>query len=209
MKKLCGLLASTLLLALPAVNAQEDNADLYDIAGEFAFVRVQYDSYYDGGWYGGPWATDFPASDENFLRGVARLTNVRVMGQPIILRFDSEEIFDYPFLYALEMGRNGGISLSPQETENLREYLLRGGFLLIDDFWGQRQWDAFYTDFSRIFPDRQLVELQSDHEIFHTFYDIDGPQMIPGRGGRQGFGQAGMNTASNHAILDDDGRVMC
>ena len=50
MKKLCGLLASTLLLALPAVNAQEDNADLYDIAGEFAFVRVQYDSYYDGGW---------------------------------------------------------------------------------------------------------------------------------------------------------------
>ena len=89
MKKLCGLLASTLLLALPAVNAQEDNADLYDIAGEFAFVRVQYDSYYDGGWYGGPWATDFPASDENFLRGVARLTNVRVMGQPIILRFDS------------------------------------------------------------------------------------------------------------------------
>ena len=146
------------LLGLPlTLEAQENNPDLYDAAGEFAFARIQYDSYYDGGWYGGPWATDFPASDENFLRGVARLTNVRVMSKPIVLRFDSDEIFDYPFLYALEMGRNGGLSLSPKELENLREYLLRGGFLLIDDFWGERQWDAFYADFSRIFPDRCLL----------------------------------------------------
>jgi len=125
--------------------------DLYDIAGEFAFVRVNYDSYYSGGFYGGPWQTDFPAADENFLRGVARLTNVRVMSEPIVLRFDDEEIFDYPFLYALEMGRNGGLYFSPEEIENLREYLLRGGFLLIDDFWGQGQWDAFYRDFPNFF----------------------------------------------------------
>ncbi len=208
------LALTTVLLALIAGNAAGqarfgiDNSDLYDIAGEFAFVRVQYDSYYDGGWYGGPWLTDFPASDENFLRGVARLTNVRVMSEPIVLRFDDEEIFDYPFLYALEMGRNGGLSLSPQEVENLREYLLRGGFLLIDDFWGERQWDAFYRDFSLLFPDRELVELPPNHEIFRTFFDIDGPQMIPGRGGRQGIGQAGIDIASNHAVLDDHGRVM-
>ncbi|HAJ75537.1 MAG TPA: hypothetical protein DCM64_03685, partial [Gammaproteobacteria bacterium] len=139
------------LLILPIAQpsrAQLDNPDLYDIAGEFAFVRVQYDSYFSGGYYGGPWLTDFPAADENFLRGVARLTNVRVMSQPIVLRFDDEEIFDYPFLYALEMGRNGGLSLKPREVENLREYLLRGGFLLIDDFWGERQWDSFYRDFA-------------------------------------------------------------
>ena len=188
--------------------AQVDQPDLYDIAGEFAFVRVRYNSYYDGGFYGGTWTTDFPAADENFLRGVARLTNVRVMSTPIVLQFDDEEIFDYPFLYALEMGRNGGLSLSPAEIENLREYLLRGGFLLIDDFWGVRQWDDFYRDFSQVFPDRELVELQSNHEIFHTFYDIDGAQMIPGRGGRQGLGQQGIDSASNHAILDDNGRVM-
>ena len=127
-----------LLTSLPA-GAQQALPELDDIAGEFAFVRIQYDSYYGGGFYGGPWLTDFPASDENFLRGVARLTNVRVMSEPIVLRFDDEEIFDYPFLYALEMGRGGGLSLSPAETENLREYLLRGGFLLIDDFWGQQQ----------------------------------------------------------------------
>ncbi len=203
-------LALSLLLTTytSALFGQDDLPELYDIAGEFAFVRIQYDSYYSGGYYGGPWATDFPAADENFLRGVARLSNVRVMNKPIVLRFDDEEIFNYPFLYALEMGRNGGLSLSPAESENLREYLLRGGFLLIDDFWGEQQWDAFYRDFSQLFPDRQLTELNSSHEIYHTFYDIDGPQMIPGRGGRRGFGQAGIDIASNHAIIDDDGRVM-
>ena len=197
-----------MLVMISGVNAQQTPALSIDVAGEFAFVRIQYDSYFGDGFYGGPWLTDFPASDQNFLRGVSRLTTVRVIDEPILLRFDDEEIFDYPFLYALEMGRGGGISLSPSEIGNLREYLLRGGFLLIDDFWGQQQWDAFYRDFSQIFPDREMVELQAGHEIYHTFYDIDGPQMIPGRGGRQGFGQAGMNNASNHAIVDDNGRVM-
>ena len=191
-----------------AAIGQVRQSDLIDAAGEFAFVRIQYDSYYSGGFYGGPWATDFPAADENFLRGVARLSNVRVVEKPIVLRFDDDEIFNYPFLYALEMGRNGGISLSPEEIQNLREYLLRGGFLLIDDFWGEQQWNAFYQGFSQIFPDREIIELNSSHEIYHTFYDIDGAQMIPGRGGRRGFGQAGMDNASNHAILDDEGRVM-
>jgi hypothetical protein len=103
-----------LLSASPVrVHAQIDQPGLYDIGGEFAFVRIQYDSYYSSDFYGGPWATDFPAADENFLRGVARLSNVRVMEEPIVLRFDDDEIFNYPFLYALEMGRNGGISLSP------------------------------------------------------------------------------------------------
>ena len=86
-------LVLTCLLAATA-SAQEDQPDLYDIGGEFAFVRMHYNSYYDGGFYGGPWATDFPAADENFLRGVARLTNVRVMSSPIVLRFDDQEIFD-------------------------------------------------------------------------------------------------------------------
>ena len=180
------LLCQLLGICVPLLTGVTQAAEDIDEAGEFAFIRVQYDSYFPGGFYGGPWATDFPAADENFLRGVARLTNVRVEPQAKVLRFDDEEIFDYPFLYALEMGRNGGISLSPEEIENLREYLLRGGFLLIDDFWGEQQWDAFYQDFSRVFPDREMIELTPDHEIYHSFYDIDGAQMIPGRGGRRG-----------------------
>ena len=86
--------------------------------------------------------------------------------------------------------------------------MLRGGFLLIDDFWGQRQWDNFYAAFSQVFPDREIIELQPDHEIFHVYYDIDGPTMIPALYRSDEFGEQGIDFASNHAILDDEGRVM-
>ena len=176
--------------------------------GEFNFVRVQFDTYWGGGFGYGTWSIDFPDADINFLRGVARLTNIKVEQDPIVLRFDDEKIFDYPFLYMLEVGQNGGIVLSQKETENLREYLLRGGFLLIDDFWGQRQWDNFYAAFKQVFPDREIKELNADHEIFHVYYDIDGPQMIPALYRSDEFGEQGIDRASNHAILDDHGRVM-
>ena len=150
------LLVTLLLMILlnPVVYAQvplqvDPYAPDYDAGGEFNFVRVQFDTYYGGGFRGGfgggTWAVDFPDADINFLRGVSRLTNIRVMSDPIVLRLDDEDIFDYPFLYMLEVGQNGGVSFNPQEIENLREYLLRGGFLLVDDFWGTRQWDNFYT----------------------------------------------------------------
>ena len=64
----------------------------------------------------GPWSIDFPDADINFLRGVSRLTNIRVMSEPIVLRFDDEGIFNYPFLYMLEVGQGGGLSLSPDEV---------------------------------------------------------------------------------------------
>ena len=139
-------------LSMAAFAAEDDLTELvYDDAGEFNFVRVQFDTYYGGGFGYGPWSIDFPDADINFLRGVSRLTNIRVMSEPIVLRFDDEKIFDYPFLYMLEVGQGGGLSLTPNEVENMREYLLRGGFLLIDDFWGQRQWDNFYAAFSLVF----------------------------------------------------------
>ncbi|MFM1895530.1 MAG: hypothetical protein RLZZ385_604 [Pseudomonadota bacterium] len=209
------LLAAGLLMASGAVTAQIDpHAPAYDQGGEFNFVRVQFDSYYGGGFGGyggfseGTWAIDFPAADMNFLRGVSRLTNIRVMSDPIVLRLDDPEIFDYPFLYMLEVGQGGGVNFNPLEIENLREYLLRGGFLLIDDFWGTRQWDNFYAAFTQVFPDREIVQLAPDHEIFHCYYDIDGPQMIPALGRTDEYGEQDVDVASNHAILDDSGRVM-
>ncbi len=188
----------------------------YDPGGEFNFVRVQFDTWQGGGgggWgYFGDgrptWSIDFPGADMNFLRGVSRLTNIRVMRDPIVLRFDDERIFDYPFLYMLEVGQQGGIMLSQEEIDNVREYLLRGGFLLIDDFWGERQWSNFHDSFSQIFPEREIVELPHDHEIFRTYYDIEGPQMIPALSRDNTRGEQGIDVASNHAILDDFGRVM-
>lgn len=201
------------LLAQPLMSPQQGMPQMMpedvDIAGEFSFARVQYNSYYQGGFgYGGPWSVDFPDADRNFLRGVARLSNVRVMPEPIVLRLDDERIYEYPFLYMLEVGRNGGPYFSPTELGNLREYLLRGGFLLIDDFWGTREWQAFESSFSAVFPGREIVRLPADHEIFRVYYDIDGPQMIPALGNESNQPERDVNEASLHAILDDDGRIM-
>ena len=155
----------------PQITGIDD--DIYDLgddrAGEFNFVRIMFDSYYGRGYGFGPWSIDYPDADINFLRGVSRLTNIRVMREPIRLRFNDPDIFDYPFLYMLEVGQAGGITLAPDEIEMLREYLLRGGFLLIDDFWGQREWNNFYAAFSQVFPDREIIKLESDHEIFHVY----------------------------------------
>ena len=176
---------------------------------DFTFVRLQYDSaggYFDSRY--GSWSTDHPAADLNFLRGVIRLTNIRADPEPLVLRLDDERLFTHTFLYGLEMGRNGGIVLNEKEIENLRDFLLRGGFLFIDDFWGTYQWEIFHRTFSKVFPDRKLQELKSDHPIFHSFYDIDGPQMIPAVGNVFNAPEQDVAMASNHAILDNDGRVM-
>ncbi len=202
------LLFLTTWLALGAAAAAQSPPIDRDDAGEFNFVRVQFDTHYVSSAGFENWTIDFPDADENFLRGVSRLTNIRVLDNPIVLRLDDEQIFDYPFLYMLEVGQNGGIALSPAELENLREYLLRGGFLLIDDFWGQLEWDNFQAAFNEVFPGREIVELTPDHEIFHIYYDIDGPQMIPALYRTDEVGERGIDHASNHAIFDDAGRIM-
>ncbi|MEC8859018.1 MAG: DUF4159 domain-containing protein [Pseudomonadota bacterium] len=213
---LLGMLLSPFLDAQPLLAPPPERSpgqsqlpeDAPDLAGEFAFVRVQYDSYYRGGFGYGPWSVDFPAADRNFLRGVSRLSNIRVMSEPIVLRLDDDEIFEYPFLYMLEVGRNGGPYFSPPELQNLREYLLRGGFLLIDDFWGTREWQAFENSFQMVFPERDIVQLPPDHEIFRIYYDTNGPQMIPALGNPENIPERDASVATTHAILDDTGRVM-
>jgi len=151
---------------------------------------------------------DYPAADINFLRGVKRLTNIHINSSPTVLRLADDRIFEYPFLYMLEMGRNGGPKFTEKEIKNLREYLLRGGFLFIDDFWGTWEWDNFYRAFVKIFPERSLVELDEDHQIFHCFYDINGPQMIPAISNISNYPEQDIDRAINRAVLDDDGRVM-
>ena len=167
LKKLPQSLTAVMLLSMgsiveaqvfPQINPRGDNVpDLtYDEGGEFNFVRVQFDTYYGQGFGFGTWSIDFPDADMNFLRGVSRLTNIRVMSEPIVLRIDDEGIFDYPFLYMLEVGQAGGLVLDPAETENLKEYLLRGGFLLIDDFGDSGIGTFFSPHFHRFFPIEKL-----------------------------------------------------
>ena len=225
------LLSFIFLLVFPTLCFSEPSSgDTTESSDAFTFIRIQYDNYGHGGdemgWGGGgggwggrgggggwrfrgTWAVDYPDADFNFLKGVTRLTNIDINADPAVLRLDDDRIFEYPFLYMLEMGRGGGPNFSEKEIKNLREYLLRGGFVFIDDFWGTWEWDNFYSAFARVFPDRPMVELDRDHPIFHTFYDINGPQMIPGiRGFYYNHAEQDAEAARNRAILDNDGRVM-
>jgi hypothetical protein len=142
----------------------------------FTFVRVEYDSFRGGGRRGGGWLTDWPDSDLNFSYRLQQLTSLKVNPDPITLRLTDKKIFDYPFLYMIEPGR---MWLEDAEVKALRKYLLNGGFLMVDDFWGEREWDNLYSEMKRVFPDREPQELAIEHEIFHCVYDLNEKPQIP------------------------------
>jgi hypothetical protein len=127
--------------------------------------------------FNGGWGTDFPASDCKFMWGVERLTNIRVYDKtPHLVTALDEKLFRYPYLYIVSPHR---MNLSPQEAAALREYLLRGGFLHMDDFWGLEQREAVTEEMRKIFPDREMVKLNLKHEVFHTFFEVDTVMQIP------------------------------
>jgi hypothetical protein len=139
----------------------------------FTFVRVRYSSY---GYRGGKWATDYPDSDLNFSFRLQQLTALETDPHGKILELTDDAIFDYPWMYLIEPG---DMYLEDAEVANLRKYLLNGGFLMVDDFWGQREWDNFYDNIKRVFPDREPVELPLEHEIFHCVYDLKKKPQVP------------------------------
>jgi hypothetical protein len=145
----------------------------------FTFVRIEYDSVGGRrGWGGGysRWATDFPDSDLNLSFRLQELTTLKVDPNGKILRLTDDELLDYPFIYFLEPG---GLYLSDAEIAALRRYLLRGGFLMVDDFWGGDEWNGFYEPFSRVFPEYQLTELELDHPIFSCVYTLTEKPQVP------------------------------
>ncbi|MGI8988411.1 MAG: DUF4159 domain-containing protein [Bryobacteraceae bacterium] len=148
---------------------------------EWAFARLRYPSgRYAGFWGGrGSWPTDFPKADRQFVQGVRRLTRIsaRSSEQVIDLSLDNNEIFNWPWVYAVEVGH---WDLTQAQCKLLREYLLRGGFLMVDDFHGTYEWDVFTASMNRIFPDRPIVEIDSKDPIFHVLYDLDERIQVPG-----------------------------
>ena len=148
---------------------------------EWTFARLRYPSgRYSG--YGSEQrqlAHRFPQADRQFLQGVRRLTRIhtRSTEQVIDLIGDPEEIFNWPWVYAVEVGH---WDLTDEQCKLLREYLLRGGFLMVDDFHGTFEWEVFMQSMSRIFPDRPIVEIPDADPIFHTVYDLDPRVQVPG-----------------------------
>ena len=119
---------------------------------------------------GSGWGTDYPGGDCKFMGGVSRLTGVRVHPDPNVIGIMDEELFKFPYVYAVEVG---GMYFSEPEAARLREYLLRGGFLHVDDFWGGREAGNFEAQIRKVFPDRPIERLPLTHEVFHTFFDVD------------------------------------
>jgi len=175
----------------------------------FTFVRIQYDSN-GGGWgrRGGKWRTDYPDADLNLSFRLKQLTSLEVDPNGLIIRLTDEELFDHPFIYIIEPG---DLEFSQAEVEALRKYLNKGGFLMVDDFWGEYEWRNFYNQMKRVFPNREPEEVPLEHEIFHIVYDLKEKPQIPSIG----HFLNGMVTERSDAqvphyrgIFDDNGRMM-
>ncbi len=209
-----GIAAIAGLLWLGAAQGQDGEDPLAaEPTAEFHFARLFYtnssSSRRGRGWgRGGAWQTDYAAAEYHLMEGVNRLT--RVDGQSVagmwdgrggrVIQLNDDRVFDYPWLYAVEVGQ---WYLSDAEAALLREYLDRGGFLMVDDFWGEYEWSVFVESMLRVFPDRPIVELAEDHPLLHVLYDLDQRTQIPGAGGNR------RGTVPHwRGIFDDDDRLM-
>ena len=143
----------------------------------FSFARVRWTrqtrSRPKVWWNGGYWYSDSPDSDLNLSFRLQQLTSVRVNPDGRFIDLTDPELFDYPWIYMVEPGL---MILEEAEVPVLRKYLLNGGFLMADDFWGKPQWANFERQMQRVFPGKEWIELETNHPIFHVVYDLKVPK---------------------------------
>ena len=185
---------------------------------EWTRARLRYPSVYAG--YGSPdlnWTIDYPRSDRHLLEGVRRLTRIETRSVEQIVDLDgTDDVYNWPMMYAVEVGH---WVLPDSQVAQLREFLLRGGFLMVDDFHGDQpyhnvgsEWGVFVASMSKVFPKRPIVDLEDSNPIFHTIYDLDERFQVAGwqwYRSRRTY-EAGETGKTPHwrGILDDKGRVM-
>ncbi len=172
---------------------------------EFSFARLVYNG---NGWSDWPrWQADWPEAEWHFSSGLQRLTRIETHPEGVLVRLDDDEIFDYPWIYAVEVG---SLSLSASESAQLREYLLRGGFLVVDDFHGRDQWLYFESAMRKVFPEYSIEELESGTDSFEVLFTIGTREQIPGIRPLMSnrTWEYGGTIPRWRVIRDDDGRVM-
>jgi hypothetical protein len=186
---------------------------------EWAFARLMYPqaSGYGrgfrrggGDWREGNsmWTQDYPRADRHFSQAIRRLTrlHVRSAEQPVNLD-DGDDVYNWPWLYAVQVGQ---WRLTDPQAKKLREYLLRGGFFMCDDFWGEAQWLVFRDSMDRVFSDRPIVDIPEGDPILKAVYDPSGRYQVPGAR----YLQTGVTykcegcPARWRGIYDDRGRLM-
>lgn len=178
----------------------------------FTFARLRFNS---GTWMGrhAKWLIDYPDSELNFSYRLQQLTSLEVDPRGAIVDIDAEQLRHYPFIYMIEPG---DIWLTDEEATILRDYMLNGGFIMVDDFWGFYEWKNFERALNQIFPDREWVELEIEHPVFHLVFDVKIKPQIPAVGlalqGREDgityeWNKPGSETPHYRAIHDDSGRM--
>ncbi len=186
--------------------ARQDGARRSPGNHAFYFSRAQYGNR--TGRRFGSWSVDYPKADRQFLVVLRRLTNLDAFEFEHPLRLDDPELRRFPFLYAVEVGY---MALSEAEVIGLREYLLAGGFLMVDDFWGTYEWQNFESEMRRVLPEFPIVDLPLDHPIFSSFYDIREIIQVPNVG--QGIAGGPTHERDGYVptcrgIFDEHGRLM-
>jgi hypothetical protein len=214
-------LAMALLLGLVAVSPGAwgqlyERAPNFPSQAEYHFIRVEYsDLFGSGRGFGrgfgrGWWMQDWPEAEMHFAQGVRRLTRIHI-GENLHVPLTDDRIFEYPWAYATQVGY---WNLSDAEVGRLREYLLRGGFLVVDDFWGMDEWVVFRDSMERVFPGRPILEISTADPMMRVLYDIGECVTVPGlrhlRVGPGGRIVAQPEATPPHwrAIYDDRGRML-
>jgi len=155
------------------------------------------------------WLTDSPGADCKLMGAIHRMTGQSVYPNPNYIEILNPDLFKYPYAYIVEPGQ---MMFSDQEAARLREYLLRGGFLHLDDFWGLEQREIAFGELHKVFPDRPIQQIPLNHPIFHSFFDIDEIIQTPNEGqgcrGGQTWEQADDIDPKVYGISDDNGRLM-
>jgi len=191
----------------------------YNEKSEWVFARLMYPPIAGGGYYSyryngdwtqgrSNWTIDYPSSDRHFAAALRRLTRVhaRSVEQAVNLD-DGDEVYNWPWMYGVEVGH---WALTDAQAKKMREYLLRGGFFMCDDFHGTQEWAVFQEGMSRVFPDRPIVDIPDNDQIFHTIYDLSDRYQVPGaqflHSGRV-YEKDGVG-ARWRGVYDDRGRLM-
>jgi hypothetical protein len=186
--------------------------------GGFNFCRIIFSMSQDGD--GGNWSVDYPRADVNLSIRLSELTRTRISrdaatGEPnhVLIRLTDDLLFQCPFIMMTEVG---SAYFSPEEAERLREYLLKGGFLWADDFWGEYAWQIWEREINKVLPlsEYQIVDVPLTHPLFHTQFEVKRVIQIPSIGAWRGMGggtsERGEDSAVPHAraIYDKKGHMM-
>jgi len=178
----------------------------------WTFARLRYTSGYYGYRRRGGWATDLPDSDLNLSYRVQQMTSIKVDPDGRIVELNDPDLTDFPWLYMVEPG---ALHFSDLDVLVLRKYLLNGGFLMLDDFWGESAWRTVEQEFNRVFPDRQFIELPLDHPLYHCVFEIKAKGQVPNvRLGHYSqydgvtWERGDARVVHHRVILDDQGRLM-